>query len=192
LAAADNIDFTHVTILDNATPFNATFDVDNIAANNAAWPARGDFGYASASLGANTFVDFMFDQPYIFSNITFVDRLESGVSPPTLGGLSDYVTQFDLILSQNAAFGDADDVVVSQGPFTLPAVPLSVDSFVHEVPIGGVTAQFIRYDVVANQGVNPGAHTFLFDGTPIPEPATILCLLCFAPGLFLWRRRAAM
>jgi hypothetical protein len=189
--AAENIDFTHVTIVGNATPFDAPFDVSNIATNNATWPVTDGFGYASQGQRANTFVDFMFDQPYTFDTITLVDRLHSGANPTTLGGTLDYVTAFDLILSQNASFGDGDDVVISQGPFTVPAPPLTVDSFVHEVPIGGLTAQYLRYDVVATPGANPGAHTFLFDGTAIPEPATLIMALAFLPGLFLWRRRAA-
>jgi hypothetical protein len=186
--SADDIDFSHITIVDNATAFNASFDVSNIPTNSAALPATDGFGYASQGQAADTFVDFMFDQPYIFSNVTYVDRLHSGADDTTIGGILDFVTDYDIILSENATFGDGDDTVVSVGPLTAPAAPSGLADFLSNATIPDVTAQYIRWDVTGTPGANPGAHAFAFDGV-VPEPSTLLGLVAGLAAICAWRRR---
>lgn len=187
-AIADDIDFSHITIVDNATPFNASFDISNVPTNSAALPATDGFGYASQGLAADTFIDFMFDQSYIFSNVTYVDRLHSGADATTIGGTLDFVTNYDIILSENATFGDGDDTVVSVGPLTAPAAPMGLDDFTSNAAIPDVTAQYLRWDVTATAGANPGAHAFTFDGV-VPEPSTLFGLMTGLAAICVRRRR---
>ncbi len=186
--SADDIDFSHITIVGNATRFNASFDVSNVPRNSAALPATDGFGYASAGQRADTFIDFMFDQPYVFSNVTYVDRLHSGANETTIGGTLDFVTNYDIILSQNATFGDGDDTVVSVGPLTAPAAPSGLADFLSNATIPDVTAQYIRWDVTATPGANPGGHAFAFDGV-VPEPSTLFGLITGLAVISAWRRR---
>ncbi len=187
-ASADNIDFSHITIVGNATPFNASFDISNVPRNSAALPATDGFGYASQGLRADTFIDFMFDQPYVFTNVTYIDRLHSGADETTIGGTLDFVTNYDIILSENATFGDGDDTVVSVGPLTPPAAPTGFVDFLSNATIPNVTAQYLRWDVTATPGANPGAHAFAFDGV-VPEPSTLLGLITGLAAICAWRRR---
>jgi hypothetical protein len=189
-ARADNIDFSHITIVDNSTPFNADFDVSNIARNNANWPNTDGFGFASQGAGTDTFVDFQFDQPYIFSEVTYVDRLHSGAAANVIGGTADFVTNYDLIFSTNSTFGDGDDSLVSVGPRTVPTPPNTVDEFVTVTSIPNITAQYLRFDVQAITGGAPnnGGHTFLFNGV-VPEPATAVSLLIGLCGMLTFVRR---
>ena len=185
---ADDIDFSHITIVDNAVPFNASFDISNVPTNSAALPATDGFGYASQGLAADTFIDFMFDQSYVFSNVTYVDRLHSGADETTIGGTLDFVTDYEIIFSENATFGDGDDTVVSVGTLTPPAAPSGLDDFVSSTAIPDVTAQYIRWDVTATLGANPGAHAFTFDGV-VPEPSTLFGLMAGLAAICAWRRR---
>ncbi len=176
-AYGENIDYTNITISDSSPSFNADFDVSNIVTNNANLPNTDGFGYASQGAGADTFVDFAFSSPYSFDTITTIDRLHSGAAADTIGGTADFVTEYDLILSTNPVFGDGDDTVVSVGPLAVPAAPTGIDDFTSSAAIGGLTAQYVRFDVVATNGANPGAHTFFFEGTLVPEPASCGTLL---------------
>jgi hypothetical protein len=160
---AEDIDFTHITILDSSPRFNASFDVSNLATNHTTFPETDGFGYASQGAGANTFVDFEFDQPYSFGAVTMVDRLHSGAAQDVLGGLFDFVENYDLIFSLDSTFDDDDFVIsVENDPPELPAEDFI--GFLSNAAVPNVTAQYIRYDVVLTNGVNPGAHTFFFDG----------------------------
>lgn len=174
---AENIDYTHITIADSSPGFNADFDVSNIVTNNANLPDTNGFSYASAGAGTDTFVDFAFDVPYSFDNITVIDRLHSGAGADVIGGTADFVTEYNLILSSDASFGDVDDTVISVGPLDIPAAPTGIDDFTSNASIGGVTAQYVRYDIVATGGANPGAHTLFFDGVMVPEPASSALLI---------------
>ena len=169
-AHGENIDYSHITIADSSPSFNADFDVSNIVRNSANLPDTNGYSYASQSQGADTFVDFAFDGLYNFDNVTVIDRLHSGAAADVIGGTADFVTEYDLILSVNPIFGDADDTTVSVGPLEVPANPTGIDDFTSNAAISGVQAQYVRYDVVATNGANPGAHTLLFEGTLVPEP----------------------
>lgn len=165
---ADDIDFTHITILDSSPRFNSSFDVSNLATNHITFPSTDGFGYASQGAGADTFVDFEFDQPYTFRAVTMVDRLHSGAAANVLGGLFDFVENYELILSMDSTFDESDFTIsVENDPPELPA--LDFTGFLSNAVIPNVTAQYVRYDVVQTNGVNPGAHTFFFDGVPPPD-----------------------
>ena len=189
-AYGENIDYSHITITDSSPGFNADFDVSNIVTNNGNLPDTNGLSYASQGAAADTFVDFMFDGNYSFDSVTYVDRLHSGATADTIGGTADFVTEYSLIFSANSDFGDADDTVVSVGPLTTPVSPSGADDFTTETAIGGVTGQYVRFDVVATNGGNPGAHTFFFDGALVPEPmSNVMLLMGFASLMGIIRRR---
>ncbi|MES2707314.1 MAG: LamG-like jellyroll fold domain-containing protein [Verrucomicrobiota bacterium] len=138
-----------VGILGSATPFNADY-----AASNAVDGQIGRSGaagvtpeYASKSLGAEAYVDFDLGAVLPVTGFDWFDR-------PTA---ADRVTAFDMIFSQNAVFGDGDDV------------PMSFDNSAPAMALSGtfaaVNARYVRYDVTSKSGpatANTGLSEIIF------------------------------
>lgn len=143
------------TIFDNSTPFNSDFKVENAIDGTISTE------YASAGAGTDTFIDFDFGAETFLTRIEFTDRQTGG----TPGGAADNITAFDLIFSDDAIFGNADDTVLNVASAGV-ADTLSI-------PIDGIFAQFLRFDVTATAGLNPGAAEFAFFTVITPEPSTI-------------------
>ena len=93
----------------------------------------------------------------------------------------DRVTGFDLILSQNATFGDGDDIVKS---YTNSNMAMG------DVFGAPVSARYIRFDVTSNLG-GPSANTGISEIVfyQVPEPAG-LALLALGISVMVTRSRA--
>ncbi len=157
------------SIVGSAPAFNPFFAaenaVDGIVGRSSA-PSGDGPEYASMGQGANTFVDFDLGVIAPVGGFDFIDRIAD----------EDRITAFDLILSPNATFGDADDVVRS---YTNSTVALG-DVFT------AIPARFIRFDVTANLGANTGISEIVF--YQVPEPSSV-ALLSFGMIAFLQRRK---
>ena len=158
------------SIVGSAPAFNDFFAaqnaVDGVVGRSSA-PSGDGPEYASMSQGANTFVDFDLGVVAPVGGFDFVDRIAD----------EDRITGFDLILSQNATFGDADDVIRS---YTNSTVALG-DVF------SALPARFIRFDVTANLGglnANTGISEIVFYQVPEPSSVALLSL-----GLIACARR---
>ena len=127
--------------------------------------------YASASLGADTFVDFDLGVVRPVGGFDFFDRPAD----------EDRVTGFDIILSQNATFGDGDDIVKS---YTNSNMAMG------DVFGAAVSARYIRFDVTSNLG-GPSANTGISEIVfyQVPEPAG-LASLALGISVVLTRGRA--
>lgn len=160
----------------SATPFSASFRAENAQDGNLATD------YASAGLGAATFMDFNFGGPTLITRVDYYDRATGG----PVG--TDNVTAFDLIFSNDAIFGNSDDTtvnVLSPG-FAAPDL-VTINNGV------GLVAQYMRWDVVSTTGANPGAAEFRFFTTVTPEPVSVVMWLALGSALattFVWHRRS--
>ncbi|HEX2748406.1 MAG TPA: discoidin domain-containing protein [Verrucomicrobiales bacterium] len=157
-----------VSIFASATAFSADF-----AAANA---IDGDIGrssgagdkpeYASASLGLGAFVDFDMGAIRPLAGFDWFDRPAA----------ADRVTGFDMIFSQDAVFGNGDDVLRS---YTNSGMALG-DAF------APINARYVRYDVTNSAGgLNTGLSEIYFYQVPEPSSAAALTLA----GALLARRR---
>lgn len=160
-----------VSILGSSTPFNgfsAAAAVDGLVGRASGGPVQPE--YASQSLGLNTYVDFDLGSSRPVSGFDFYDRPAA----------ADRVTGFDMIFSQNAIFGDGDDVLQS---FANSGMAMSAE-------FASVNARYVRYDVTANSGggVNNGISEMVFYET-VPEPAASVTALAALAGLTLRRGR---
>jgi hypothetical protein len=126
--------------------------------------------YASASQGAETFVDFDFGRVARLGGFDFFDRPAD----------EDRVTGFNMIFSMNSTFGDADDVVKS---YSNSAMAIG-DVF------APVSAQFVRFDVTSNLGANTGISEMVFYEVQVPEPSGIGLLAAGAATGMMRRRRS--
>lgn len=125
--------------------------------------------YASASLGADTFVDFDLGAVAPVGGFDYFDRPHD----------ADRVTGFDLILSVNSTFGDGDDIT---RPYANPGMATS-DVF------SAIPARFIRFDVTSNLG-GPAANTGISEMVfyQVPEPGVAAFSVCALLALGKRRR----
>jgi hypothetical protein len=184
-AHASLIDNSTVSITDLATPFSGTY------AGSNAIDTDGDFeltDYASNRLAANTFIDFDFGQTLTFTKVEYTDRVTStGPQGSFTGGLSDFVSGFDLIFSTDATFGNIDDVVVSTTNIQTPTNPSTPADFTTSVSINSINARYLRWDVTAAPNLSAaGASNFNFYA--IPEPASVVLIGLFTTGIWIRRR----
>lgn len=161
-----------VSILGGATPFpgfNAAAAVDGIVGRVSEGPVQPE--YASFGLGLDTYVDFDLGALRPVSGFDFYDRPAA----------ADRVTGFNMIFSQNATFGDGDDVLQS---FTNASMAMSAE-------FGSVNARYVRYDVTGIAGgVNTGLSEMVFYET-VPEPTVSVSVLAGLAGMLLRRRRGS-
>ncbi len=146
-------------IFDSAPAFNGFFAANNSIDGVVGRSSDGVDGpeYASASLGAGTFVDFDLGLEMLVGGFDFFDRLAD----------EDRTTGFDLIFSTDPIFGDVGDVVRSYGNTGVG----TSDVF------AGISARFVRYDVTSNLG-GAAANTGISELTfyQVPEPSTVALL----------------
>jgi hypothetical protein len=167
-APAAVIDNETVTIIDSFTAFPG-YDVEYAI-------DTGDDRYLSdyASQGGRdqTYIEFDFGTPYTFSEIIMTDRVTSG-GPNFVwyGGLFDYNTEFRYIFSVDANFtngnGVSDDVVIDVLPEQPPGRVMEdeIELLQTTTPIPNVRAQYLRWEILATNGANPGANDFQFSAS---------------------------
>jgi len=141
--------------------------------------------WASNSQGTNSFINLDLGSIYSLAQAFVTDRVTSGGGNGAyVGGLFDFTTKFQL-----QAFTDATFTVA------LPGAPVvftrSTNDFLSIVSLGGLTAEFLQYRVLATDGVNPGLSDIHFDATAVPEPSTwAMLILGFAGvGFMAYRRK---
>jgi hypothetical protein len=161
-----------VSILNSAVPFNADFAatnaLDGIIGRISALTAGADWPeYASAGLAAGAFVDFDLGAILPIGGFDWFDRPAN----------PDRVLGFDMIFSQDAIFGNVDDIT---RPYLNSAMALG-DEF------APILARYVRYDVTAAAGANTGLSEMIF--YQVPEPSSLAVTLLAAGAVALRRRR---
>ena len=166
-------------IIDSAPAFPG-YAVDNVIDGNLVTD------YASQGQGVNTYIDFDFGSPTAIGQVIVTDRTTSGGgNGGFVGGQFDKVTGFDLIFSDDPTFSAPITTLHVLSPYVnRPPLSNGPEDFQTTVPVPNVTAQYMRFDVTAAAGANPGAAEFQF--FPVPEPSAGVTLLL---GCFLGSRR---
>jgi hypothetical protein len=143
------------SVIGSATPFAPFYGADNAADGIVGRSSSGvgdGVEYASASLGADAYVDFDLGAVRLVGGFDLFDRPAD----------EDRVTGYNMIFSGNSTFGDGDDVVKSYTKTSMGASDV----------FNGVSARYVRYDVTANLGgptANTGVSEVVF--YQVPEPA---------------------
>jgi hypothetical protein len=151
--------------------------------------------YASQGVGNATHLDLDFGSAQTFESIAYTDRVTSGgPNGVFFGGTTDFVTSFRYDFATDAAFSDIVGSVSVSG-VVAPVNPTTAAQFLTTTSIPGITARFVRWQVVAANGANPGASNFEFTvgaAATVPEPATLGLLgSALAAIVFLRRKRAS-
>ena len=141
--------------------------------------------YASFGGGASTHLDFDFGGVIVFTEITQTDRTSSGSgNNSNVRGPFDFTTSYEYSFYSDSTFTSPFASVIVSGR----SVPVSGDpnllDFQTTSNIGGIAAQFVRYQVLATQGSNPGVADLSFSGSPAPEPSTMAMLLFGSLAVF--------
>jgi hypothetical protein len=162
------IDKNSIAILDSFPSYGggSTWDATNVLDTTDANTNNQYFtDYASAGGGANTFISFDFGVPYTFSAILFTDRTTSGSGNGAFyGGTFDFCTSYMFTFSNDMTFKtDVGTVVVNVN--TPSQQPTSLENFQTLSIISGIPpAQYVKWQVLATNGDNPGAADFAFFG----------------------------
>lgn len=151
--------------------------------------------WASGSQGANSILDLNLGAVYTLDQAFVTDRVTSGGGDNVfVGGLFDFTTQFSLQAFTDNTFTTAIGSALVFN-HTAPATHSSPSDFLDVVSLGGMTTQYVRYSVLASNGVNPGLSDIHFSTASgaVPEPAawTLMIVGFGAAGAMLRRRRAA-
>jgi hypothetical protein len=149
------------------------------------WASNGD--------GTKTrlFLDLGAVYTLVSANVT--DRVTSGGGNGSfVGGTTDFTTLFGI-----QAFTDSSFLTPSGSMLTFPAIspvsPTMPSDFLTIANLGGLTAEYLEYSVLATNvpGSNPGLSDINFT-TAVPEPSTwaMMILGFFGVGFMAYRRRA--
>ena len=166
----------HPASVAGSSSFNTYPDVDAI--DTGAGSLISD--WASNSQGTSSFLDMAFSTAEHFTSVSLVDRTTSGgPNNGFVGGLFDYTTSFSLQAFTDATFTTPIGAAqVFNKP--LPGSTSTPADFAFSAALSGLDGQFLRYSVLATQGVNPGLADIQFDATPIaaavPEPLSLSIL----------------
>jgi hypothetical protein len=119
--------------------------------------------YASSGQGANTHLDYQFPVPETFSEIIYTNRTTSGgPNGGFVGGTYDYVYKYEYIFSNDPNFATNVGIVTIDLPNPGITVLNTVADFQSQTAIPDITAQYVRWQVLACNGNNPGAADFEF------------------------------
>ena len=163
-------------------------DADSIDANPLSdWASFGE-GNASTlrlDLGA----------VYTLSTAAVTDRVTSGGGNNAFfGGLSDFTTQYSLTGYTDGSFTTIIGAPIIVNVALPGSNPVSPAGFLSAANLGGLSARYVQYSVLATQGGNPGLSNISFEGQlaggTVPEPASWALLLTgFGLVGFAARRR---
>lgn len=165
------------TVIGN-TPAYPSYEVNYFTDNDLSTD------YASNGGGAATYVDFQFSGVVTIGSAIYTDRTSSGFFNGSYwAGPHDNVTSYKLIFSNEPTLSS----VLWEQEYASPNYA-NTDSPALVNGGYGVTAQYVRWQVTATDGGNPGgAEIHFFTPEIVPEPS-IGALSCLGLCLFVRSR----
>lgn len=158
--------------------FDADFAIDGDKLTD--WASNGD--------GTKAFLNLDLGGEFELVQAFVTDRVTSGgANGKFVGGLTDLTTTFSLQGFKDAGFtmAIAPAIEISRGA---PPPGAGVREFRERVSMGGLTARYIQYKVVAARGPNTGLSEIYFVAF-VPEPATWTLMIAGFGGVGLAKRR---
>jgi len=147
---------------------------DNFAIDQGPGAATSD--WASGSQGAASYLNLDLGAKYFLSGFSLVDRVTSGgANGSFFGGTTDFTTSFSLTYFADNSFTGPGFATYSFSKGT-PVSPTSPVDFAYSDALGGGKVQFVRYQVLTTNGVNPGLSDISFAGS-VPEASTWAMML---------------
>jgi hypothetical protein len=130
--------------------------------------------FASFSLGNATHLDFAISGSA--DHVDLYDRTTSGGgNGGFVGGTTDFTTEFELIFSNNADF--SSPLATYDFTKSTPTGSTTISSFFYSADFAPVTASYVRYQVIAANGPNPGLADISISGaSTVPEPGGLALL----------------
>jgi hypothetical protein len=146
--------------------------------------------FAAQGTGAGSTITFGLGGSFTLGSALITDRTTSGGrNGGFVGGISDFTTRYRLDFANDPSFGTILGSYTSP-VLTVPVGPTTVASFQTSPTFASpITAQFVRYTVLAAQGGNPGLADIQFNTVRTPSPGSLALAALGLMGLGLVRRR---
>jgi hypothetical protein len=150
--------------------------------------------WASNGQGINTTLNLDLGAVYMLVSANVTDRVTSGgPNGVFFGGTTDFTTEFSIQAFTDDTFTTALGSALIFNHST-PSDPTAPADFLTIASLGGLTAEYLQYSVLATNspGSNPGLSDINFT-TAVPEASTwVMLLLGFALVGFMAYRRDPM
>lgn len=183
-----------------STQFPGYFD--DAAIDTGPGSELSDWATFGEGTGQGAFLRLDLGAVYALGAVNVVDRVTSGGANGMFnGGVGDYTNTFTIQAYSDAAFTNAIGPLFTFNKPT-PTVPATMSDFAFTGALGGVSARYVQYTIIATDGNAPSDNAglsninFSTDTIPtgVPEPATwAMMILGFAgAGTVLRRRQPAL
>ena len=146
--------------------------------------------WSSLSEGTASFLNLDLGAVYTLGSASVTDRVTSGSSNGSfVGGTTDFTTKYSLTGYTDATFTTVIGSAFVKSNMT-PVSPTTPSDFASTINLTGLTARYVRYNVLEANGGNVGISDITFN--TVPEPASwALMIIGFGMVGVAARRRVA-
>lgn len=155
-------------------------------------PGSATSDWASLGQGTSSFLDLDLGAVFQLVSASVTDRVTSGGgNGGFVGGVSDFTTSYSLTAYTDATFTTTigSPVIVNK---LAPVGPTGPGDFLSTANLTGITARYVRYNVLGAAGGNVGLSNISFNAVPEPSTWALLIVGFGMVGVAARRRKSVV